>query len=60
MRLSLNGIIINDGLTFITDSTKVTFDNVGKTVIRKEGNIDQDLIKGQAFLQVLMNDFISR
>ncbi len=52
--------VFNDGFSFITDSSKVTFDNIGQNVIREEGNIDKDVVKGQAFLQVLMDDFISR
>ena len=50
----------NDGFAYITDSTKVIYDNIGNSVLRKEGEIDQDLIKGKAVLQVLMDDFISR
>ncbi|MDY6800882.1 MAG: sulfatase-like hydrolase/transferase [Bacteroidota bacterium] len=51
----------NDGFGFITDSTKVVYDNVGKHILYEEGNeILNDLEKGKAFLQVLSNDFIKR
>lgn len=52
--------VFNDGFGYITDSTRLIYDNIGKSVLRKEGEIDQDLIKGKAFLQVLMDDFILR
>ncbi|MDA3954880.1 MAG: sulfatase-like hydrolase/transferase [Bacteroidales bacterium] len=52
--------VFNDGFAYITDSTKVIYDNIGKDVLKKEGEIDRDLIEGKAFLQVLMDDFISR
>ena len=50
----------NDGFTFITDTSKVIFDNVAKELIYSEGNINQDLEKGKAFLQTVMNDFTYR
>jgi len=51
----------NDGFGFITDSTKVVYDNVGKHIIFEEGNeILNDLEKGKAFLQILSNDYINR
>jgi phosphoglycerol transferase MdoB-like AlkP superfamily enzyme len=51
----------NDGFGFITDSTKVIYDNVGKHILYKEGNdILEDLEKGKAYLQLLSNDYINR
>ncbi len=52
--------VFNDGFCYITDSTKVVYDNIGNDVIYNEGEIEQDLITGKAYLQTLMNDFISR
>jgi len=51
----------NDGFGFITDSSKVIYDNIGDHVLYKEGHsVSQDLKKGKAFLQVLSNDYIVR
>lgn len=52
--------VYNDGFGFITDSSKVIYDNSGNNVLFHEGNFKQDLIKGKAYLQNLMNDFNSR
>ena len=52
--------VFNDGFCYITDSTKLIYDNIGNDVIYNEGEIEQDLITGKAYLQTLMNDFISR
>jgi phosphoglycerol transferase MdoB-like AlkP superfamily enzyme len=51
--------VFNDGFSFITDSSKVIYDNVGNSILYHEGTTD-DLIKGKAYLQYLMNDFSSR
>jgi phosphoglycerol transferase MdoB-like AlkP superfamily enzyme len=50
----------NDGFCFITDSTKAIYDNIGNNVLYFEGDYEKDIIKGKAYLQTLMNDFISR
>lgn len=52
--------VFNDGFCFITDSSKVIYDNVGKSILHQEGKIEEDVLKGKAYLQYLMNDFISR
>ena len=52
--------VFNDGFCYITDSTKLIYDNIGNDIIYNEGEIEQDLIAGKAYLQTLMNDFISR
>ncbi len=51
--------VFNDGFGFITDTTKVIYDNVGDQILYNEESAN-DLIKGKAYLQLLMNDFISR
>ncbi len=52
--------VFNDGFSFITDTTKVIFDNTGNNILLGEGDYHKDLTKGKAYLQELMNDFISR
>ncbi|MCB2196220.1 MAG: sulfatase-like hydrolase/transferase [Bacteroidetes bacterium] len=52
--------VFNDGFSFITDSSKVIYDNVGNRILYQEGKTEDDLIKGKAYLQYLMNDFSSR
>ncbi|MBU8891773.1 MAG: sulfatase-like hydrolase/transferase [Bacteroidales bacterium] len=52
--------VFNDGFGFITDTTKVIYDNVSNDIILKEGLLEQDLLKGKAYLQYLMNDFKNR
>jgi len=52
--------VFNDGFTYITDSTKVIYDNIANDVIYSEGDIKKDLTKGKAYLQTLMSDFTSR
>lgn len=51
--------VFNDGFGFITDTSKVIYDNVGDQILYNEGN-ENNLIKGKAYLQYVMNDFISR
>lgn len=51
----------NDGFGFVTDSTKVVYDNIGKQILYQEGeHITNDLENGKAFLQILSNDYINR
>ncbi len=51
----------NDGFGFITDSTKVVYDNIGKHILYEDGHgVSRDLEKGKAFLQTLSNDYINR
>ena len=51
----------NDGFGFVTDDTKIAFDNVSQTVIYSEGTqISQATEKGKAYLQVFSNDFMVR
>lgn len=52
--------VFNDGFGFITDSTKIIYDNVGNQIILKEGKINKDLEKGKALLQVITEDYQSR
>ena len=52
--------VFNDGFAFITDSSKVIYDNVGSQIILKEGNIDHDLLNGKALLQVITDDYQNR
>ena len=52
--------VFNDGFCYITDSSKVIYDNEGNNIIYKEGEIEKELNIGKAYLQTLMNDFISR
>ena len=52
--------VFNDGFGYLSDSTRLIYDNVGNSMLYQEGNIDLDLLAGKAYLQVLMNDFISR
>jgi len=52
--------VFNDGFSFITDSSKVIYDNASGELLYSEGNAQDDLVKGKAYLQYLMNDFISR
>ena len=50
----------NDGFGFITDSSKIVYGNIGDKILFKDGNFDQDLINGKAYLQVLSNDYLNR
>ena len=50
----------NDGFGFLTDTSKIIYDNIGSTILFSEGLYEQDLIKGKAYLQSLMNDYIKR
>lgn len=51
----------NDGFGFLTDSTKVVYENVGKQILYQEGeHFSRDLEKGKAFLQVISNDYMNR
>lgn len=51
----------NDGFGFITDTSKVIFDNIGNDIIYNEGKYTEtDLKKGKAYLQVLSNDYMKR
>lgn len=52
--------VYNDGFAYITDSTKVIYDNTGNDILYNEGNFEKNLDIGKAYLQTLMNDFISR
>ena len=52
--------LFNDGFGFITDSTKLIFDNVGQSLIYEEGKVDLDLKKGKAILQIISDDYINR
>ena len=52
--------VFNDGFGFITDSTKLIFDNVGQSLIYEEGKVDLDLKKGKAILQIISDDYINR
>lgn len=52
--------VFNNGFGFITDSTKLIYDNVGDILILQEGNVEQDLKKGKAFLQVISEDYLKR
>jgi phosphoglycerol transferase MdoB-like AlkP superfamily enzyme len=52
--------VFNDGFCFITDSSKVIYDNVGNSILYHEGKTEDNLLKGKAYLQYLMNDFSSR
>lgn len=51
--------VFNDGFSFITDTSKVIYDNIGNSILYHE-ETTKDLLKGQAYLQYLMNDFSSR
>lgn len=50
----------NDGFGFVTDTTKVVYGNIGNNILYQEGNVKNDLVKGKAYLQTLMNDFTTR
>jgi len=52
--------VFNDGFGFITDSSIVIYDNISNDIINSDVFFDEDLNKGKAYLQYLMNDFKNR
>ncbi|MFO7829289.1 MAG: sulfatase-like hydrolase/transferase [Bacteroidales bacterium] len=51
----------NDGFGFVSDSSKIIFDNIGNSIIFQEGeNTEKDLLRGKAYLQDLSNDYMKR
>ncbi len=53
--------IFNDGFGYITPKGAITFDNVSKKAIYKDGNADiEQLNKGKAYMQLSFEDFLKR
>ncbi|MCG8411925.1 MAG: sulfatase-like hydrolase/transferase [Bacteroidales bacterium] len=50
----------NDGFGFISNTDKVIYENIGNALLYSENNSDAELKKGKAYLQTLMNDYLSR
>ena len=51
----------NEGFTFITDSSVVSYDQKLRKPVFKEGkNPESAEINGKAYLQVLFNDYLKR
>lgn len=51
----------NDGFGFVTDSSNVTFDNIGKQIISAQGkSTDSILSLGKSFLQASFQDYLSK
>lgn len=52
--------VYNNGFGFLTDSTKLVFDNTGNRLLFNEGVIDKDLLKAKAITQFISHDYKSR
>ena len=52
--------VFNDGFAYITDSSKLVYDNIDERLLIQEGNIKNDLKKAKAILQVVSEDYINR
>ena len=50
----------NDGFAFVSDSSTVIYENTGNHVLLSEGNKENALEQGKAYLQFLMNDYSER
>lgn len=51
----------NDGIGFVTDSSRLLFDNTGKRVVFEEGKAGKEQQKtAQALMQYLYSDFLKR
>jgi len=52
--------VFNDGFAFVTDSTKLIYDNTGDRLLLSEGKINEDMEKAKAYVQTVSEDFINR
>ena len=50
----------NGTFAFITDSTKVIYDNIGKQLLLNEGESTNNLEKAEAFIQTVSEDYLKR
>ena len=51
----------NDGIGFVTDSSRLLFDNAGKRVVFEEGKTDKKQVEiAKALMQVVYADFLTR
>ncbi len=51
----------NDGIGYITDSSRLLFDNVGKRVVFEEGKVNKEQINNaKALVQILYSDFLKK
>ena len=51
----------NDGIGFVTDSSRTLFDNAGKRIVFDEGNTNKEHERiAKALMQKLYADFLSR
>jgi hypothetical protein len=51
----------NDGIGFVTDSSRLLFDNAGKRVVFEEGKTNSEQITiAKALMQSLYADFLKR
>lgn len=50
----------NDGCAYISDSSKLVYDNIDGRLLVKEGEFENDLIKAKAIEQVISEDYINR
>ncbi len=53
--------IFNDGFGYVDSVGAITFDNVSKKIIYKDGNAgNEQLNKGKAYMQLSYEDFLKR
>ena len=52
--------VFNDGFAYITDSSKLVYDNIDERLLIQEGNIESNLKKAKAILQVVSEDYLNR
>jgi hypothetical protein len=53
--------IFNDGFGYVAPGGTITFDNISKKIIYKDGNAgNEQLNKGKAYMQLSYEDFLKR